>query len=996
MTTIVSIAQGGTGANNAAAARNTLGAAANTGGVFTGAINVATANITTIVTGNALTLSTGTASNGNIIFSANGSEDMRITNTGFIGIFTSTPNSNLTVVGNVWATTGINAATLNASTVNVTSTLGGGSTLTIQPNVTISQSLTVTGNLIVSGSSTTLNTEILIVEDADIVLLSNVTGTPVLNSGITVNRGTSTNTFLRWSEDGDRWGWTDDGTTFYSFDNVRNGLVTTNTTFATINTTTATMNTATTNRVLKAGDTMTGNLIVSGATINTATANITTIITGNVLTLGTGSGSNANIIFSANSAEDMRIDAVTGNIAIGVSNTSQRLYVGVSVTDSTNGSSTAANSYPISRFMAHGSGGGIRGLEIGGPAGGINSPVYIKVADTSVRFSILNNTGTEQLTILNGGDVGIGTTSPGVKLDVIGAIRSSTTTSGNTVSATTDFRLNNATFSRVAIGDGGGGWLGGYSITYSSGAVYSDLGFLSGIYYTNGGTIQFYTGPSANAGTAAPERMRITSGGSVGIGTNNPATRLDVRGYVTSDVNSNSVEGGFYLGNSNHGIRRPAAVNDVYVYTSGGSLYLGGGGSSSQNVAITTGGDFLIGTTSSLGKITSTGSGDQSIYFTHSDNSPGRTVTLRLGTNNSTYATYSAYVQAIQGSGIDNYSLAFGTSAAAVAAERMRITNGGNVAIGTTTAGEKLSVNGAIESLVDAGGGANEGGQIVLRAPAGGNTRWNMDNFTNKFRIFREDDSNKANGAAYFHIINGGNVGIGTDNPNIRLHVVSGAGANYSSTVNKSNNMFGISVTSTTNTDTMQGIWFASGTDGAGTHWSGIVGARENNAVHWGTKLVFYTHDQNSSNLDQANERLAITGFGGFHRRYKTEHFILREFAELGSNFDNPTQNIITLPTTGATNSVLMVKVIVRQVAYATSVANEHIGYARAMWNGSSWDLNVSTMSVVGNANLANVGTLSWSTRTLVYTSNRASNYDNYLVSYEVFNPAQVNLTYVF
>jgi len=43
---------------------------------------------------------------------------------GWVGIHTDTPNSNLTVVGNVWATTGINAATVNATTMNASSIIG--------------------------------------------------------------------------------------------------------------------------------------------------------------------------------------------------------------------------------------------------------------------------------------------------------------------------------------------------------------------------------------------------------------------------------------------------------------------------------------------------------------------------------------------------------------------------------------------------------------------------------------------------------------------------------------------------------------------------------------------------------------------------------------------------------------------------------------------------------------------------------------------------------
>lgn len=95
---------------------------------------------------------------------------------------------------------------------SISSTFGG----------TITGDIVITGNLTVSGNSTTLNTEVLTVEDADVVLLSNVAGTPALNAGVIVNRGTSTNTFLRWAENVDKWGWSDNGTIFYSFDTALN------------------------------------------------------------------------------------------------------------------------------------------------------------------------------------------------------------------------------------------------------------------------------------------------------------------------------------------------------------------------------------------------------------------------------------------------------------------------------------------------------------------------------------------------------------------------------------------------------------------------------------------------------------------------------------------------------------------------------------------------------------------------------------------------------
>jgi len=89
-------------------------------------INTSTANISTITTANTLTLTTVSGSNGNIVLSANGTEDMRIQANGFVTVgVVANPNSNLTVLGNIWATTGINAAGINATTANITTIYSG-------------------------------------------------------------------------------------------------------------------------------------------------------------------------------------------------------------------------------------------------------------------------------------------------------------------------------------------------------------------------------------------------------------------------------------------------------------------------------------------------------------------------------------------------------------------------------------------------------------------------------------------------------------------------------------------------------------------------------------------------------------------------------------------------------------------------------------------------------------------------------------------------------
>ena len=79
---------------------------------------------------------------------------------------------------------------------------------------TITGDTVVTGNLTITGATVYANTENLIVKDNIITLNSNVTGAPTLSAGIEVNRGSSTNTKLLWSEANTAWEFTNDGTTY--------------------------------------------------------------------------------------------------------------------------------------------------------------------------------------------------------------------------------------------------------------------------------------------------------------------------------------------------------------------------------------------------------------------------------------------------------------------------------------------------------------------------------------------------------------------------------------------------------------------------------------------------------------------------------------------------------------------------------------------------------------------------------------------------------------
>lgn len=144
---------------------------------------------------------------------------------------------------------------------------------------------------------------------------------------------------------------------------------------------------------------------------------------------------------------------------------------------------------------------------------GSSHPTYLRFDTTGVNES----TASPRMVISDAGNVGIGTTTPSSRLEIVD------TSSG--------YGTNTAQL-RIKGGHGGGTAYAGVRfamLEHSTGWGADIQGYDDTAYY--GGALAFRTG--GGSATATPiERMRISSSGNVGIGTTGPAYKLEVVGTV--------------------------------------------------------------------------------------------------------------------------------------------------------------------------------------------------------------------------------------------------------------------------------------------------------------------------------------------------------------------------------------------------------------------------------------------------------------------------------
>jgi len=511
----------------------------------------------------------------------------------------------------------------------------------------------------------------------------------------------------------------------------------------------------------------------------------------------------APIYFSTNSAERMRIDS-TGNVGIGTTAPGYSLDVNGTIQGAKlRGRGTApsvalidtgvGNTYVIensgnlnvrdssnSYYMSIMAGGNV-GIGTTAPAfkldvnGDINSNGFIQTSLIELSSSVaqirargvatpllFSTNSSERVRIDASGNVGIGPTAPSSRLHLVGADTSTTTVAQ--IGGSSGVGLVVLNNGKVGIGVSPTQTLSVYGTTYLGGGnIFVDNN--SSIFWgdsSNGVAGQNSVGLKLTAGNS--EKMRIQSNGNVGIGTTSPVSKLNIAGA------DGGVTQAITLGTT--------ATNywqiNALAYNSAKGKYdfqIGGNSFGTGDILLNpTNGNVGIGTTDPSKKLDV--EGDIAIEG-HKYIGSG----LGYGASGSpaNYATLQMYNGATGYTNLNNQG--FGINLQTAGADRLTILNSGNIGVGTANPLQKLEVKGNI--WANTGDGTQHGiyasggdgvGNLLSAGIIGGNNSGGANSYV-KFGAYL---NNGLGETSYIALTRSGNVGVSTVSPISRLDVNGG------------------------------------------------------------------------------------------------------------------------------------------------------------------------------------------------------------------------------